>query len=163
MAKKLEQFIKEKKITSVTALNKHLKGKTVVIVTPPASCGHSGHNYGSIGTKIKIEQCYNYYHHGGARATVQLRTGGTSIYVGELEVLGGTMEDLKAERGALTKRILDAQKDIEEIDGKIKYLTDNGLTEYDEELFRVMDMLKVIDDKGLDQMARAKAVMSLLQ
>jgi hypothetical protein len=69
---------------------------------------------------------------------------------------------LRAERAELVKSIEDTEKEIKDVEGKLAYLKDNNLDEYDEELFRVLDVLTVIDDKKLDKVQRAKAVMQLM-
>ena len=86
---------------------------------------------------------------------IALDVFGNSIRATEIELVSYTIEEMMKEKQTL-------QNLIEEIDLKIAFCLENGLKEYDENVFKVMKALKIINSYTSD-IDKAKEVASLLK
>ncbi len=166
MGKTLQQIFTEKKITTQTAALKLCKGKKFKIVAPPQGYGASGHNYGAVGTMFtaNVASASNFAGLGGSSGSCALKGPGfNGIYYYEVELMGGTLEDLQNEQKDNLKEIEKLKAENAILDEKMEYMKVNELTEYDEDLFRVFYILKVLDKKNVTGMDRAKAVQDIIK
>ena len=81
----------------------------------------------------------------------------------DLELCPLTIEELNATKVANIARIADIVAANTKIDQQIAFITDNNLTEYDEDLFKVTQVLKQLEIDGLSILDRAKAIASIIK
>lgn len=155
MGKTVHAYLTDKKIiTDIAAMTKALVGRTVKIKSLS-----TGHNYGSVGSKFKIE-CFI----GWNGSNVILKNNqGAYIGLNEIEILPQTIEELQNEKLENDKLIADLIEEKNIIDNKIAFLQENNLEEYDEELFKITEVLKKLDDGSLTGIERAKAIADIIK
>ena len=165
MGKTLQQIFTEKKITTQAAALKLCKGKRFKIITPPAGWSASGHNYGPVGTifTATVTSPSNFSGIGGSGGCCALKANCNSIYYYEVEFCGGTLDDLQSEQKENLLEIEKLRAENAILDEKMEYMKVNDLTEYDEDLFKVFNILKVLDKKNVTGMDRAKAVQDIIK
>lgn len=164
MAKTLDQVFKEKKITTQAAAFKFCKGKKFKIVTPLAGQAGSGHSYGPAGSTFiaTVSGPSSFSYLAGPNGGCPLLVGRNTIYYHEVIMIGGTLADLEEEQKDNLAQINQLKEDNNTLDEKMEYMKVNGLVDYDDELFKVFNILKVLDRKTVTGMDRAKAVREII-
>lgn len=152
MGKTVQAYLASRKI-SHNEQAKLMIGKSIRII----GCT-SGHNYGAVGSIVKI-YCWN-NNNGGY---VQINQNYSSIMLADMEILPQTIAELLEEKELNDKAIAGLQQDKLDIDSKIAFMKENNVDEYDEELYKVTQVLKKLDDGSLTGIERAKAIASIIK
>lgn len=74
-----------------------------------------------------------------------------------------TKEMIEEEISNFEKEIVKFEKEISSLRDKQKFMDDNGLTEYDEDQFKVYKTLSVLEQKETSQMEKAKIIADLIR
>ena len=85
---------------------------------------------------------------------IALEVFGNSIRAAEIELVNYTIEEMIKEKQALLK-------EIDDVDSKIAFCLENGLKEFDDNVFKVMQTLKIINTFTTD-IEKAKEIATLL-
>ena len=128
-------------------------GKRIKII------GNSGHNYGVVGTVFEAD-CFVGWN--GTSAQLKNNLGYINFYDLELSILL-TVEELNKISEDNLKKIVDITVENTEIANKIKFITDNNLTNFDEDLYKVNTVLNTLDNAGLSTLERAKIIANLIK
>lgn len=130
-----------------------LVGKRVKIV------GNSvNHAYGAIGTIVKIDQWLNCN-----GMNVIIRPGGQYISLNDMELVPMTIEELKRECDDNIKKMAELKIENEIIESKIEFMKANNVEECDEEAFKVMAILKKMNDATMSDLDKAMAISSIIK
>jgi hypothetical protein len=129
-----------------------LIGKRVKIVG-----NTTGHQYG-IGTIVKIEQWLN-----NNGLNVIIKQGGQYVSLNDMELIPMTIEELKKESVENINRIKDIEIENDIISAKIEFMETNGVDECDDETFKVMAILKKMNDATMTDLDKAKAISSIIK
>lgn len=122
----------------------------------------SNHNM-PIGTIITVDMAQN----GGTNITGTFYRFDTknsySVMLTDVEMCNLSIEDMQESKKVLDKKIIYLQKEKVAIDSKIAFMQENNLTEYDEDLYKVNEVLKKLDDATLTGIERAKVIASIIK
>lgn len=156
--KNVQQLLNEKGITTGPQALQLLMGKTVVMSN--AVGGYKA------GDKVKIDMSggwqaapacaagqNGYIYHGGSAA----------FYFSNMSISVQTKEGLEAEMVENENSIKELMAENESIKLKIEFIAANSLEEYDDELFKVYEVLKQLDNKKLTGIERAKVIAKIIK
>lgn len=154
---KIEDIIKKNKTNA--NITKALAGKKVTFTTSIYSAGQGI----TIGTKVTIINCQGslqapylgYY-------SVQTPIGVRSVYGCELKLEGDTIESIKEDIKDLKKSIEEQKEEVKVLESKIKFMEENKLESYDENVFKAYHTLSIISE-GTTTMEKAKAIAELFK
>ena len=136
---------------------KELNGKRVRIIA-----NMSGHNM-AIGTPFKVDMAAS----GGANSAgtyCRLDTKNSyNVLLTDIEIYELTKADLEESKKVLDKKINELHEEKISIDGKLAFMQENNLEVYDEDLFKVNEVLKKLDDNSLTGIERAKVIASIIR
>lgn len=138
-------------------VSKELLGKKVRVIA-----NTSDHNM-AIGTTFKVDMAY----YGGTHHTspfYRLDTKNSySVMLTDIEMYELTKADFEESKKNLDEKINELQKEKVSIDSKIAFMQENNLEVYDEDLFKVNEVLKKLDDNSLTGIERAKVIASIIK
>jgi len=139
-------------------------GKKVKIIA-----NTSGHRYGAIGNTFTVD-CVSDFD----GETLQLLNSagniddeyddeGQYISLRDIEFQPDvTVEDFLKSKQELSDKIAEIENQKNLIDEKLTFMLENKLNEFDEETFKVMQILDKIDNSGLSNSEKAKAVLAII-
>ena len=86
-----------------------------------------------------------------------------NVMLTDVEMCNLSIEDMQESKKILDEKISSLQKEKVAIDSKIAFMQENNLTEYDEDLYKVNEVLKKLDDATLTGIERAKVIASIIK
>ena len=155
----VQEFLTSKSVTVTDQVSvlKVLKGKKVRVIGNGA-----GHNLpmNSIFT-VDMANCGG-TNHTGTFYRLDAKSS-YSVMLTDIEMCNLTKEDMQASKKYLDEKISEMQKEKLLLDSQIAFMQDNNLEEYDEDLFKVNEVLKKLDDVTLTGIERAKVIASIIK
>lgn len=128
-------------------MKKNLKeyvGKRVKVIANAA-----GHNI-SIGTVCTVTSAANIN-------SIRVKEYPNLVfYQNDVEICPETREDIE-------KSITEKEVEITDLRNKLAYMTENGLEEFDETQYKVLETLKTLDKPDLSQLEKSKIIAKLIQ
>jgi hypothetical protein len=138
-------------------VSKELIGKKVRVIANIA--GHSM----AIGTTINVDiaLCGGTNNNG---TYYRLDTKNSySVMLTDIEMHEITKEDFEESKKILDEKISQLQKEKTLIDAKLTFMKENNLEFYEEDIFKVNEVLKKLDDNSLTGIERAKVIASIIK
>jgi hypothetical protein len=86
-----------------------------------------------------------------------------AIYPQDAELYASTKKDLEQEIKDKKKEQENIKKEIKAIEAKIAYLDENGLEEFDDDVFRVHQTLKLVKDGSKGELEQAQLIAELIK
>lgn len=154
---KIEDIIKKSKTNA--NITKELAGKKV---TYAANIYSSGQGI-AIGTKVTIVNCQ-----GSLQSPylgyfmVQTPIGQRTVYGCELKFEADSIESIKEDIKDLKKSIDEQKEEVKVLESKIKFMEENKLDTYNENVFKAYHTLSIISE-GTSTMDKAKAIAELFK
>ncbi len=146
---KLNTYLKNNKITSLSTIKKFLTDK-IVIVT-----GNSNnHSYGPIGTKIKVVASSSI----GTASATYLDGKGNTINYSDLDISIDINEEIKL----LVEQKEEIDKQISELKDKQKIMKELKMDVWDEDTHKVYKTLQVLKTKKSD-IEKSKIISDLIK
>lgn len=146
-------------------ISNFLFGKKVKIIA-----NTSGHMYGAIGNSFTVDCIRDF-----DGETLQLLNSASNIddeyddeegqYISlrDIEFQPDiTVQDFMRSKQELSSKIDEIKSQMSLIDDKLTFMLENNLTEFDEETFKVMQILDKIDNSDLSNSEKAKAVLAII-
>jgi len=115
-------------------------------------------------SKKKVDSTKADFYYSDTRSN--FRFGNTNHYARDLLVAssyGKTAEDFGKQLQKLDAKILEIEKEKEEIRAKIKFMNDSGSEKFNEKEFRAFNVLKTIEQGGLNNFEKAKIIGKLIK
>lgn len=151
-----------KKHRTTASMNAAVSGKKVKIISN--SIGQHGIPVGDTGTIIKYNGSPQAPYYGSFTVQGPASTGAPwTVYGSEFKFGESKLKDLQEEVKSIENEILESKKQIEVIQQKIAFMVDQGLEEYDEDTFKAFSILKMLDDKKLSNIDKAKLISTLVK
>ena len=144
-------------LTNQREVSKELIGKKVRVIANIA-----GHNM-EIGTTIKVDiAIYGGSNNNGTYYRLDTKNS-YNVMLTDIEIYELTKENFEELKKNLEKKISQLQKEKTLIDSKLTFMKENNLEVYDEDLFKVNEVLKKLDDTTLTGIERAKVIASIIK
>lgn len=160
MGKTVYQYLIDKNIKTFAAAKAVMIGKKVRILA-----NSNGHSYGPVGTVFVVDCWTNFSTTNIISTNSCTMKLGTSGYISfsNVEIYEPvTIEDIVNESKELQNQITELQKKIEENNKKIELMDELGLKEYDEEIFKIMRTLAIVENKKMTKLKKAQVIKELL-
>lgn len=146
------------KLTDTVAIKKFLFGRYVEVLGTDAAPGTTGNNtHGfNVGRRFTLTSTLNYYPHQAnldASSINDVGSGMTSgIYLSNLKLINDkvTATDFNAEMQLIEEQEKELKESKIKIKTILKYMQENELTEFDESVYQVYQVLKRIKSSGSD-------------
>jgi len=157
----LQEFLKKRGIepNSQAEVAKALMGKKAKVIS---NRDRAGHNM-AIGTIFKIDmaQAGGTDHLG---SYYRLKSDFPyNFLLTDIEMLELTIDEMLSSKNSIDEKITELQKEKAIIDSQIAFMKENNINEYDEDLFKVHEVLKKLDDVTLTGIERAKVIASIIK
>lgn len=165
-SKTVQIVLQEKGIShDVMAIRAFLEGKEVVIQNQTGT-----HNYGATGSKFTItfvemaggssSQCTTQY-------ISNAKKGGcytNALYFTQIAFASAdTIPDLEVEIKKNKDKIKELQKDNESLSMKIEFMKENDMEEYDENVFKSYEVMKLLEKEGMTTIEKAKIIAKIIK
>lgn len=148
---------KELGLTSINQIRTFLQGKKIEILI-----NINGHNYGAAGDIIEFTSM--------SSASVNQTSlsygipgGNTFNYSQFRVVLEETAADFKAAIKREKIKFKEIEKNIEELQSKIDYLKETGLDKFDEDQYKALKVLELLDKPNLSKLEKSKIIADLIK
>ena len=155
MRKTVDQVIKEKGLCAST-LPQYLIGKKMRVINMGG-----GHNYGPVGTVFKATCANNI--NWGTPVYVQATPTGNSLYLNAVEFCSNSAEEINEEIKENEKRAAALLSENDNLKLRLEFMKENGMKEFDEEVFKTFGVLKTLDQQGLTNLERAKIIAKIIK
>lgn len=154
--KTVQQLINENKITSQQALSQFLIGKTVTVNV-------DGHAYNKKGAKVKVDGTWIIMY-GNPRSYFYLASNSGILYYLDQVAIGD--QSLKSLEESITendKEIKRLQSENELTDQKISFMKENKMDTYDDDVFKVLEVLHALEAKSGTKLEKAMAIAKIIK
>ncbi len=153
----VQDVLNKKGIVNMVQAMQFLRGRVVTLL---ATVG--GH--GKVGDKLKIGDNYVCSPQCGAGQNGYLYYGSSNaLYLFQITLGDQTIEGLQQEINDNSEEVMRLKAENESIERKIAFMKENDLKEYDEDLFKVNEVLKQLDNKKITGLEKAKLIAAIIK
>lgn len=142
--------------TSITAIRTYLTGKKIKIISVAG-----GHNYGPVGTVLELTNI--------ATASISSSSinygipNGNTLRFTEFTVLTEiTSKEIKEDIKMYKEQLKEIEASITQCNNKLDYLKEIGSDKFDDNEFKAYETLKLVDNKKLSTIEKAKLIAKLI-
>lgn len=154
----LEEYLASNSLTTKPLVESHLEGKTLVVIA-----NSNNHPYGPKGTKFKAVFDMSTVSYNTTHVCIRFATFTNGLFTKDFNiVLNDTVESLNEEMKEINEQIISKQASLQKIEEKLTFMREHNLTEFDEDLMQIYNILGTISSKKVSLMDKAVEIKKLL-
>jgi len=116
-----------------------------------------------IGSEYQLNRDYNSTFKKGATVIISNKSYGSAYFDnGRYSISPMYLNKIDNTKLAISKKITEKKKEIEELQAKLDFLKESGETKYNENTFKAFQTVKLLDNKKLTAMDKAKLISGLI-
>lgn len=154
-------------IGNATQIISYLEGKKCKVISAA-----NGHNWGPVDSTFTITfkelngGTHGYVVAGNGGYITNAKKGGVytnSIYFTNFTIEGYTIEAFEEQIEVNKKEIKELQEENKSLEARIKFMKENDMEEYDEDVFKSLEVLQLLEKDNLSQIDKAKIIANIIK